>query len=221
VPLSLGSDTNGSIRVPSSFCGLFGLKPTYGRLPRSGSFPFVFSLDHLGPLARTPRDLALSYDAMQGFDAGDGACAKRPIEPVAQELGKGIGGLRIATAGGYFRKGLCAEGVEAVSRIGKALNVTQVLELPEVGRARAAAYVITTTEGGSLHLDRLRKRPQDFDPATRDRLIAGAWCRRRSSTRRRNFAAGTVRGCWSCSTRSTRSSRRQRHAWRQNSASRP
>src|SRR5918995_237294 len=75
VPLSLGSDTNGSIRVPSSFCGLFGLKPTYGRLPRSGSFPFVFSLDHLGPLARTPRDIALSYHAMQGFDAGDGACA--------------------------------------------------------------------------------------------------------------------------------------------------
>jgi AtzE family amidohydrolase len=174
VPLSLGSDTNGSIRVPSSFCGLFGLKPTYGRLPRSGSFPFVFSLDHLGPLARSPRDLALSYDAMQGFDAGDGACAERPIERVTQELGNGIGGLRIAVAGGYFRKGLCAEGVEAVSRIAKALNATQEIELPEVARARAAAYIITTTEGGSLHLDRLRRQPQDFDPATRDRLIAGA-----------------------------------------------
>ena len=89
VPLSLGSDTNGSIRVPSSFCGLFGLKPTYGRLPRTRSFPFVFALDHLGPLARTPRDLALSYDAMQGFDAGDGACAERPVEPVTPELGQG------------------------------------------------------------------------------------------------------------------------------------
>jgi aspartyl-tRNA(Asn)/glutamyl-tRNA(Gln) amidotransferase subunit A len=174
VPLSLGSDTNGSIRVPSSFCGLFGLKPTYGRLPRTGSFPFVFSLDHLGPLARTPRDLALTYDAMQGFDAGDGACAERPLEPVAQQLGNGIGGLRVAVAGGYFRKGLCAEGVEAVARVANALGATEELELPEVGRARAAAYVITTTEGASLHLDRLRKRPQDFDPATRDRLIAGA-----------------------------------------------
>jgi 1-carboxybiuret hydrolase len=174
VPLSLGSDTNGSIRVPSSFCGLFGLKPTYGRLPRTRSFPFVFALDHLGPLARTPRDLALSYDAMQGFDAGDGACAERPVESVTPELAKGIGGLRIAVAGGYFRKGLGAEGIEAVSRIAKALNATQELELPEVARARAAAYVITTAEGGSLHLDRLRTRPQDFDPATRDRLIAGA-----------------------------------------------
>jgi aspartyl-tRNA(Asn)/glutamyl-tRNA(Gln) amidotransferase subunit A len=174
VPLSLGSDTNGSIRVPSSFCGLFGLKPTYGRLPRTRSFPFVFALDHLGPLARTPRDLALSYDAMQGFDAGDGACAERPVEPVTPELAKGIGELRIAVAGGYFRKGLGAEGIEAVSRIAKALNATQERELPEVARARAAAYVITTAEGGSLHLDRLRTRPQDFDPATRDRLIAGA-----------------------------------------------
>jgi AtzE family amidohydrolase len=174
VPLSLGSDTNGSIRVPSSFCGLFGLKPTYGRLPRTGSFPFVFSLDHLGPLARSPRDLALSYDAMQGFDAGDGACAERPTAPVTQELGKGLTGVRVAVAGGYFRKGLCAEGAEAVARVAKALGATQEIELPEVVRARAAAYVITTAEGGSLHLDRLRSRPQDFDPATRDRLIAGA-----------------------------------------------
>jgi AtzE family amidohydrolase len=174
VPLSLGSDTNGSIRVPSSFCGLFGLKPTYGRLPRTRSFPFVFSLDHLGPLARSPRDLALSYDAMQGFDAGDGACAERPTAPVTQELGKGLTGVRVAVAGGYFRKGLCAEGAEAVARVAKALGATQEIELPEVVRARAAAYVITTAEGGSLHLDRLRSRPQDFDPATRDRLIAGA-----------------------------------------------
>jgi aspartyl-tRNA(Asn)/glutamyl-tRNA(Gln) amidotransferase subunit A len=66
VPLALGSDTNGSIRVPASFCGIFGLKPTYGRLTRSLSFPFVASLDHLGPLARSSRDLALAYDLMQG-----------------------------------------------------------------------------------------------------------------------------------------------------------
>ena len=68
VPLSLGSDTNGSIRVPSSLCGIFGLKPTYGRLSRARSFPFVGSLDHLGPFARSVYDLALAYDAMQGYD---------------------------------------------------------------------------------------------------------------------------------------------------------
>jgi aspartyl-tRNA(Asn)/glutamyl-tRNA(Gln) amidotransferase subunit A len=174
VPLSLGSDTNGSIRVPASFCGLFGLKPTYGRLPRTGSFPFVFALDHLGPLARSPRDLALSYDAMQGHDAGDGACVDRPAEPVTAQLGNGIDGLRFAVAGGYFRNGLCAEGAEAVARVAKAVGASREVELPEVARARAAAFVITTTEGGALHLPRLRTRPRDFDPATRDRLIAGA-----------------------------------------------
>ncbi len=77
VPLALGSDTNGSIRVPSSLCGIFGLKPTYGRLTRARSFPFVDNLDHLGPFARSVRDLALSYDAMQGYDADD-AALRRP-----------------------------------------------------------------------------------------------------------------------------------------------
>src|SRR6266436_3405449 len=74
LPLALGSDTNGSIRVPSSFCGIFGLKPTYGRLSRARSFPFVFSLDHLGPFARNVGDLALAYDTMQGPDPDDAAC---------------------------------------------------------------------------------------------------------------------------------------------------
>ncbi len=114
VPLALGSDTNGSIRVPSSFCGLFGLKPTYGRLPRAGSFPFVGSLDHLGPLARTVADLALAYDAMQGFDPADPACVDRPVEPVGSEIGKGIAGVRIACADGYFRAGAAPEALAAV-----------------------------------------------------------------------------------------------------------
>src|SRR5579872_4948051 len=81
VPLALGSDTNGSIRVPSSLCGIFGLKPTYGRLSRARSFPFVASLDHLGPMARSVRDLALAYDAMQGPDPDDAACTTRAVEP--------------------------------------------------------------------------------------------------------------------------------------------
>ncbi len=78
VPLSLGSDTNGSIRVPASLCGVFGLKPTYGRLSRARTFPFAASLDHLGPMARTVEDLALAYDAMQGFDPADPVCQDRP-----------------------------------------------------------------------------------------------------------------------------------------------
>jgi aspartyl-tRNA(Asn)/glutamyl-tRNA(Gln) amidotransferase subunit A len=174
VPIALGSDTNGSIRVPSSFCGIFGLKPTYGRLSRARSFPFVASLDHLGPFARSATDLALAYDAMQGPDADDAACTTRGLEPTLPLLANPVSDLRIAIAGGYFQQNLFPEAVEAVSRVAKALGVTRVVDVPEAARARAAAYVISTTEGASLHLDRLRKRPNDFDPAVRDRLIAGA-----------------------------------------------
>jgi 1-carboxybiuret hydrolase len=174
VPIALGSDTNGSIRVPSSFCGIFGLKPTYGRLSRARSFPFVASLDHLGPFARSVTDIALAYDVMQGPDADDAACTTRTVEPVTPLLGGSIAGLRVVIAGGHFQKNVFPEAVEAVSRVARALGATQVVDIPEAARARAAAYVITTTEGASLHLDRLRKRPNDFDPAVRDRLIAGA-----------------------------------------------
>ncbi|WP_249147438.1 AtzE family amidohydrolase [Bradyrhizobium jicamae] len=174
VPIALGSDTNGSIRVPSSFCGIFGLKPTYGRLSRARSYPFVTSFDHLGPFARSARDLALAYDVMQGPDADDAACTTRPVEPTLPSLTAGIAGLRIAIASGYFQHNLFPEAAEAVARVAKALRTTQTVEIPEAARARAAAYIVTTTEGASLHLDRLRSRPNDFDPAVRDRLIAGA-----------------------------------------------
>ena len=174
VPIALGSDTNGSIRVPASLCGIFGLKPTYGRLSRARTFPFVASFDHLGPLARSVSDLALSYDAMQGHDAADAACVDRPVEPVSSLIKQGVGDLRIARAGGYFQQGLSAEAREAVDRVANALNVTSEAEFPEAHRARAAAFLITTTEGASLHLNRLRERPQDFDSAVRDRLFAGA-----------------------------------------------
>jgi len=174
VPIALGSDTNGSIRVPSSFCGIFGLKPTYGRLSRARSFPFVASFDHLGPFARSVEDLALAYDAMQGADPGDAACTTRPAEAVSPLLAQDIGGLRIAIAGGHFRNNLFDEAKAAVARVASALGATKEIELPEAERARAAAYVITTSEGATLHLDRLRNQPNDFDPAVRDRLLAGA-----------------------------------------------
>ena len=173
VPIALGSDTNGSIRVPSSLCGMFGLKPTYGRLTRARSFPFVGSLDHLGPFARSVRDLAISYDVMQGFDADDAACVDRPQESASPFLTRGLEGLRVAVAGGYFRKGASPEALGALDGVAKALNARDV-EIPQAARARAAAYVITATEGAALHLERLRKQANDFDPAVRDRLIAGA-----------------------------------------------
>jgi len=173
VPLTLGSDTNGSIRAPASLCGVFGLKPTYGRLSRARTFPFSASLDHVGPLARSVHDLALAYDAMQGQDADDPVCADRAVEPVASLLQRGADGLRVAVAGGYF-KCKTAETVYAVDRVAAALGANREIIIPQAERARSAAYIVTASEAGSLHLERLRARAQDFDPAVRDRLIAGA-----------------------------------------------
>lgn len=174
VPLSLGSDTNGSIRVPSSFCGLYGLKPTYGRLSRRGAFLFSASLDHLGPFARSAADLAACYDALQGPDPQDPACARRPAEPSLPELARGIDGLRIAVAGGYFEQHAHPGALAARDRLAKAMGTTKSVVLPEAARARASAYLMTATEAANLHLANLKSRPADFEPLTRDRLLAGA-----------------------------------------------
>lgn len=174
VAFALGSDTNGSIRVPASLCGLFGLKPTYGRLSRGGVFPFVASLDHVGVLARCAADLALVYDAMQGRDAADPARASREVEPVASALAQGAAGLRVAVAGDYFRRGGRPECFAAVDIVASGLGATHEVVLPSAAAARAAAFVISAAEGAAFHLARLRQRPQDFDAAVRDRLFAGA-----------------------------------------------
>lgn len=174
VPLTLGSDTNGSIRVPASLCGVFGLKPTFGRLPRTGSYPFVASLDHLGPFAGDVATLAAAYDAMQGPDADDPAQVARPIELTAPGLHRGTAGLRIGVLGGWFRQMAGPAALRAVDRVAQALGATRVVEWPEVDRARTAAFIITNAEGAALHLDDLRRRADDFDPLTRDRFLAGA-----------------------------------------------
>ena len=89
VPLSLGSDTNGSIRVPASFCGVFGLKPTYGRISRAGALLFSESLDHVGPFTRSVRDLACAFDVLHGPDPLDPVCSRRPPEPCLPVLEEG------------------------------------------------------------------------------------------------------------------------------------
>jgi 1-carboxybiuret hydrolase len=174
VPIALGSDTNGSIRAPSSFCGIFGLKPTYGRLSRARTFPFVASLDHLGPFARSVADLALAYDAMLGRDEDDPAQADVAASPATPSLEDGIGDLRVARLGGYFARFGESCAFEAVDRVAAVLKAGRTVELVEAERARAAAYLITMVEGAALHLKRLETRAEEFDPDVRDRLIAGA-----------------------------------------------
>ncbi len=115
MPLALGSDTNGSIRVPAALSGCFGLKPTFGRLSRHGAFPFVASLDHVGPFAATVHDFAPAYDPMQGPDPRDPACAGRAVAPVQGGLDDDAP-LRVARIGGYFDGPLDADARAALER---------------------------------------------------------------------------------------------------------
>lgn len=176
-PISLGSDTNGSLRLPAALCGIFSLKPTYGRLGRGGTFPFVDSLDHLGPFARTTRDLALSYDALQGPDPRDHACAARPIARVLPALTQGAEGLRIGVLGGWFAANASADARAAVMRatevLGDVAKITPC-QLDAAAAGRAAAYLITNSESAAFHLGRLCQHADAFDPDTRDRFLAGA-----------------------------------------------
>ncbi|WP_414552698.1 AtzE family amidohydrolase [Anabaena sp. CCY 0017] len=174
VPLTLGSDTNGSIRVPAALCGVLGFKPTYGRLSRAGVALFSSSLDHVGTFARSVEDIATAFDVLQGEDDRDPVCTKRPPQLCVPQLHQDISQIRIAIAGDYFTQGASPEALAAVQKVADALSVTDYVTIPEAHRARAAAFVITASEGANLHLEQLKSRPQDFDPATRDRFLAGA-----------------------------------------------
>ena len=162
VPLSLGSDTNGSIRVPSSLCGIFGLKPTFGRLPRAGSYPFVDSLDHLGPFARRADDLALCFAALCAEQQG---CVARPL------AGKPF---RVGLLRGYFDDFAGPQARAAARSAAEALGDWRDAEFAAAASARAAAFLVTACEGGQLHLPRLRTRYADMEPLSRDRLAAGS-----------------------------------------------
>lgn len=178
VPFTLGSDTNGSIRVPSSLCGVWGLKPTFGRLSRRGSFPFVHSIDHLGPLADDLPGLARVYDAMQGPDPLDPGCWATAVDPTVESLAQGAQGLRVGVLGGYFQAMATPEAREAVALAANALGghttVQHGVEWPDAAAARAAAFIVTASEGGQLHLESLRTRAADHEPLSVDRLMAGA-----------------------------------------------
>jgi amidase/aspartyl-tRNA(Asn)/glutamyl-tRNA(Gln) amidotransferase subunit A len=173
-PISLGSDTNGSIRVPASLCGVWGLKPTFGRLSRRGSYPFVHSIDHLGPFADSVQSLALAYDVLQSPDPLDPGSHALEVQPVAASLSRGLEGLRVGVLGGYFHDNATPAAREVVQIAAKALGASDVVEWPDALLGRAAAFIISASEGGSLHLHDLRSQADDFEPHSVDRFIAGA-----------------------------------------------
>lgn len=157
VPFALGSDTNGSIRVPAALCGVYGLRPTHGALPLQGVFPFVDALDVVGPFATSVADLRRVYEVMQG----------QPVPACSVET------LRIAQLGGWFQRNLDPELEAGLGTLLTAIGSTAIIELPDAERARAAAFVLTAAEGGHRHRNALSTQADLFDPATRDRLLAG------------------------------------------------
>jgi Asp-tRNA(Asn)/Glu-tRNA(Gln) amidotransferase A subunit family amidase len=157
--------------VPAALCGIYGLKPTYGGLSRAGTTPFVASLDHVGHFARTAEDLLLAYDCMAGHD---------PRDPVSRVNFSSVGmpgklsSLCVGVLDDWFQKGATDEAAAATARVAKGFADVRPATLPEADRARSAAFCITAAEGGNLHLPALRTQAEGFDPATRNRLIAGA-----------------------------------------------
>lgn len=174
VHFSLGTDTNGSIRVPASLCGIFGLKPTFGRLSRSGSHPFVASLDHIGPLARRVEDLALVYDLLQGADHTDAFQADHPLAATLPGLSQGSEGLRCGVLGGFFARWCDEDARAAVAVVAAALYAQEEVLMPDAELARSAAFIMTAAEGGNHYLPALRQTPEQFEPNSRERLLAGA-----------------------------------------------
>jgi aspartyl-tRNA(Asn)/glutamyl-tRNA(Gln) amidotransferase subunit A len=154
LPFSLGSDTNGSIRVPASLTGIYGLKPTHDALPMGGVFPFASSFDDVGPFTSSVADMQGVWDVLTGSEAG-------PVEA----------DLRIARLGGRFRENADPDQIAAIDAIAPD---APMIDLPDIARARSAAFLITAAEGGALHRAALARDPMAFDPATRDRLLAGA-----------------------------------------------
>lgn len=151
--LALGSDTGGSIRLPASFCGVVGLKPTYGSVSRYGLVAFASSLDQIGPVGRSVEDVALLYSAICGEDPMDATSARREYPDFAASLDENVSGLRIGLPKEYFGKGVEEEAREAVMAAVRVLEQkgAQVREisLPSTDYALSAYYMISSAEASS------------------------------------------------------------------------
>ena len=180
VGLAMGSDTAGSIRLPATFCGVVGMKATYGVISRRGVVPLSFTLDHAGPLTRSVEDCALAMQVLAGHDPGDPGSARAAVPDYSADLRKGVAGLTIGRARAYDSEaGVDAEmmaAVDAAAEQWRALGATIVdVVLPSKQRMDACIQTILIAEGFAIHGEWLRTRPQDYGRVTRERLMMGAF----------------------------------------------
>ncbi|MBL0936814.1 MAG: amidase [Rhizobiaceae bacterium] len=175
-----GSCSGGSLRGPAAWCGVVGLKPTYGRVSRRGVFPLAWTLDHCGPIARTVEDAAVALQAMAGHDAADPGSADVPVPDFTAALEAGVKGLRIGVPRHFFRDhaGLSDEAsgaIEAaIARLRAADATVADVELPEQRLFAACGRVVMTAEMFSIHQEHLRTRLADYGQATVNRFVLGA-----------------------------------------------
>jgi AtzE family amidohydrolase len=172
VDAALGTDTNGSIRIPAAFCGIYGLRPTYGLVPRTGSVLFAPSLDAVGVLARTIHAVALVLDAIAGPDGIDPACVHAAPESYLDAVA-GERPLRVASVDLAGWGAAAPDLLDATDRVATALGATETIVLPDAGLARAAAIVVTAAEGADQQQELLRAAPEIVDVRVRDRFLAG------------------------------------------------
>lgn len=177
VPAALGSDTGGSIRIPAAFCGLAGLKPSFGLIPRHGTMPLSWTLDHLGPLARSVGDLALLLEVLAGPDPRDPASRLLAEALAPAPAGDSLEGLRVlavedvpeAAVQGRIRR-LFAEAMGLLEAAGARVEMG---ELPQIEAIQAARRVVLLAEAATLHCDHLRRTGERFAPHTLVRLEPG------------------------------------------------
>lgn len=169
VPFALGTDTNGSVRVPAALCGTWGLKPTFGRLSRAGSWPLAHDLDHAGILARDLDMLERVFDVVDGHDAADPTSLHPPHPPFSAPSRP----LRLALAGGYFARNLEPVVADAVADAARRLGAMDIVDIPLAEAARAGAYILTAAQGACANRMELADDYATMDPACRARLAAG------------------------------------------------
>lgn len=177
VPMALGSDTGGSIRIPASVCGVAGLKPTYGRVSRAGVEPLAWSLDHIGPLAATVADCAAGLQALAGFDPADASTTRAPVANFSERLGRGIEALRIGVLpSGPFspmQEGVASAFGQAVEELRSLGAEPLMIDIPELAYTLPAEFAIVGPEAAAYHRRLLRDRPETISPGIRRLLTIG------------------------------------------------
>jgi aspartyl-tRNA(Asn)/glutamyl-tRNA(Gln) amidotransferase subunit A len=173
----LGSDTGASIRAPASWCGVVGLKPTYGRASKAGALPLAWSLDHAGPLARSVADCALLLQAIAGHDPRDPSSSTEPVPDFSAGLNLGVRGLRLGVPREHFFEmlepnveRLVREAIATLEQLGAKV---EDVSLPHAVHAQVAGTAIMSSEAASWHATWLRERPQDYGADVLQRIQGG------------------------------------------------